>query len=305
MCPCLKTWLQRASFPILFGGAGLVAWWMYAPANIGWLMPAIVVTVGLLAYALERVLPYEPAWNAGSETRSDLAYLASTAAFAHLGEAAAWSIAIVAVSAASLPEGIWPHDWPLLAQIALALSAGDLLPYLYHRASHESQGFFWRVHAIHHAPERLYTLNFARFHPLNAVLTAGLTLLPLVALGAGPDVLFVAGVLHNVHGVLSHANVDFRLGPLNAIFSMAELHRWHHARDPQFANGNYGATLTLWDWLFRTRRNPGRGVARDGVGLWNGSVLPSRFVAQWIFPFTDMLRRFPHAAFRWRCCQSV
>lgn len=302
MCPCLTIWLQRTSFPLLFGGAGVVAGWTYAPANAGWLMPLIVAAVGLITYALERVLPYERAWNVGAETRSDLGYVASTAAFAHLGEAIAWYGAVVIASALPVSSGFWPQDWPLLAQIALALAIGDFLPYLYHRASHESNGFLWRVHAIHHAPERLYSLNFARFHPLNAALTAGMTLLPLAALGAEPVVLFIAGVLHNVHGVLSHANVDFRLGPLNAIFSMAELHRWHHARDPRVANGNYGATVTLWDWIFSTRRNPGRGIAHDGVGLWNGSTLPSRTIEQWAYPFAARLSLLARRG-RWRCCR--
>ncbi|MCQ4165494.1 sterol desaturase family protein [Tahibacter harae] len=308
LCPCLVAGLQRLSFPFLFGGAGSAAAGAYTPANSGWLMPLVVVAVGLLTYALERLLPYAPAWNNGTGTRSDAGHLAATAVFAHLGESLAWSAAVAIAGTLPFSQGVWPRDWPLPAQIVLALAVGDFLPYLYHRASHETQGFLWRVHAIHHAPERLYTLNFARFHPLNAALTAGLTLLPLAALGAGPFVLFVAGVLHNVHGVLSHANVDFRLGPLNAVFSMAELHRWHHARDPRLANGNYSATLTVWDWLFRTRRNPGRGVARDGVGLWHGSALPPRLLQQWIYPFAQLrLRRAQHRRppRRWRCCQPA
>lgn len=290
MCTCIATWLRRIAFPMLFGAAGIVAWWGYAPANAGWLMPLLVAAVGLAAYGLEQVIPFEPSWNSGAETRSDLAYLASTAVFSHVGEAIAWSAAIAAASLLPLVEGIWPREWPILVQVGLALAVGDFLPYLYHRVSHESTGFLWRVHAVHHAPERLYSLNFARFHPLNAALTAGLTLVPLVALGAEPSILFLAGVLHNVHGVLSHANVDFRLGPLNAVFSMAELHRWHHARDPALANGNYGATLLIWDWAFGTRRDPGRRVSRDGVGLWPGSTVASGWMGQWLRALPGVIR---------------
>lgn len=303
MCTCIETWLRRLAFPLLFGAAGVVAWWAHAPANAGWLMPLLVAAVGLAAFGLERVIPFETSWNAGSDTPSDLAYLASTAVFAHVGEAVAWSAAIAVASQLPLVDGAWPRDWPVIAQVGLALAVGDLLPYLYHRASHESQGFLWRVHAVHHAPERLYSLNFARFHPLNAALTAGLTLAPLVALGAEPTILFVAGVLHNAHGVLSHANVDFRLGPLNAVFSMAELHRWHHARDPALANGNYGATVSIWDWVFGTRRNPGRRVPHDGVGLWAGSAVPPGWMAQWLPAFLGAVRmrrsRVPTGR---RCC---
>jgi sterol desaturase/sphingolipid hydroxylase (fatty acid hydroxylase superfamily) len=298
----LRTLLRFAAFPLLFGGAGLAAWPGHTPESAAWLMPVIVAAVLLLTVGLERVVPYAQRWNTGTDTGADLAYLGATSAVVALAEAAAWGVAAMLLGLWSGSGGaLWPTAWPVAAQILLALAIGDFLPYLYHRASHESSGFLWRVHAIHHAPERLYAFNFARFHPINAFLTAALTLLPLAVFGAPAGVLFVAGVLHNVHGVLSHANVDFRLGPLNAVFSMAELHRWHHARDPRWANGNYGATVLIWDWLFGTRRAPGHGVAEDGVGLWAGSAVPRRLRDQWRYPFTDLVSRVDRRFGRMRC----
>lgn len=288
----LKTLLRVAAFPLLFGGAGIIAWAAFSADAVTWLMPLLVAAVLVLTVLLERIVPYAHRWNSGPGTAEDLVYLGTTSAIVSVAEAAAWALALALLPllefgliASTSP---WPDTWPVLAQVLLALALGDALPYFYHRASHESAGFLWRVHAIHHAPERLHALNFARFHPVNAFLTAALTLLPLALLGAPPPVLFVAAVLHNVHGVLSHANVDFRLGPLNAVFSMAQLHRWHHARDPRLANGNYGATLLIWDWVFGTRRDPGHGVADDGVGLWPGSNVPPGLPAQWRYPFSGI-----------------
>lgn len=301
----LHTLLRYAAFPLLFGGAGLAAWEGYTPHSALWLMPAIVTTALLLTFGLERLVPYAKRWNTGPDTGTDLAYLGATSAIVAVAEATAWAVAAALLGLWSGSGGaLWPTAWPVAAQVLLALAIGDLLPYLYHRASHESSGFLWRVHAIHHAPEHLYAFNFARFHPINAFLTAALTLLPLAILGASADVLFVAGALHNVHGVLSHANVDFRLGPLNAVFSMAELHRWHHARDPRWANGNYGATVLIWDWLFGTRRYPGHGVADDGVGLWAGSAVPRGLRDQWLYPFTVLGERVVRrlGRIRCRCC---
>lgn len=126
----------------------------------------------------------------------------------------------------------------------------------------------------------------------------------LSVLDAPGDVLFVADVLRNVHGALSRANVDFRLGWLNPVFSMAELHRWRHARDPRWANGNSGATVLIWDWLFGTRRYPGHGVADGGVGLWAESVVLRRLRDQWLFPFTALGSRVARrpGRIRPRCC---
>lgn len=294
----IRRLLQITTFPSLFGGAGLLGWWMFTPASAAWLMPLLVGAVGLIALALERVIPFQEQWNHGADTASDLLWLGLTQISVLAAEAAVWALLAITLAGLFSPA-LWPSHWPLLAQIGLALLLGDLLPYLYHRASHKSRGFLWRVHAIHHAPQRLYSLNFARFHPLNAFLTASLTLLPLALCGAPLEILFVAAVLHNVHAVLSHANIDVRLGPLNLIFSMAELHRWHHARDLQQAMGNYGATLLIWDWVFGTRRWPGYQVGARAVGLAESSVgsVPAGLLAQLIAPFKCL-----RIARRWRCC---
>lgn len=304
----LRTLLRFAAFPLLFSGAGIAAWKGYSPDSVGWLMPVIVAAVLLLTFGLERLLPYATRWNTGPGTGTDLVYLGTTSVVVAIAEAAVWAVVIVLLGQGAASGGtLWPTQWPFTAQAFLALAVGDFLPYLYHRASHESNGFLWRTHAIHHAPERLYSFNFARFHPINAFLTAALTLVPLAVLGAPPQVLFVAGVLHNVHGVLSHANVDFRLGVLNTVFSMAELHRWHHARDPDLANGNYGATLLLWDWVFGTRRHPKTRLDADGVGLWAGSTVPCRLLDQWKYPFVGVLQQITRRArtvLTLRCCRT-
>lgn len=279
-------WLRRGAFPVVFGGVGIIAWLAFTPEATAWLMPVLVGGAGLILFGLERVIPYQHTWNTGSPRGEDLGYLALTQISVMVAEAAVWGGTALLISpllAASLFQ-FWPTHSPILLQIVMALTIGDFLPYLYHRASHESQGLLWRIHAIHHAPDRLYTLNFARFHPVNTFVTASLTLLPLAMLGVPAPVLFVVAALHNVHGVLSHANIDFRLGPLNMVFSMAEVHRWHHARDIRVANSNYGATLLIWDWLYGTRQHPAQQFAATDVGLGSGASVPTGMTNQLCFP---------------------
>ncbi|MCU7374996.1 sterol desaturase family protein [Paucibacter sp. O1-1] len=299
-------WLRRLAFPVVFVGVGWLAAIFYAPHTASWLMPLLIGGAGLILFALERYIPYEAAWNSTDGSRQDLAYLALSQLTVIIAEAGIWGLAMIALSHASPWQfSVWPDQAPIVVQVLLALAVGDFLPYLYHRISHETGGFLWRVHAIHHAPDRLYTLNFARFHPINAFLTAALTLLPLALLGVSAPVLFIAGALRNVHGVLSHANVDFRLGPLNWLFSMAEVHRWHHAKDITVANGNYGATLLVWDWLFGTRRHPAGRVGATDVGVAPSEMPPTGLSGQICHPFAKR----EHAAsshcllaFRLGCC---
>lgn len=75
----------------------------------------------------------------------------------------------------------------------------------------------------------------------------------LVALGCNELVLAYFGLVSSVHSIFQHANLQLKLGPLNWIFSMAELHRWHHSRTIEEANTNFGQTISIWDWVFGTR----------------------------------------------------
>ena len=77
------------------------------------------------------------------------------------------------------------------------------------------------------------------------MLSLGLLVAPLALLGAGEKVIALTIVYSAVHALLQHSNVDVRLGPLNWIFSMAEVHRWHHSRDLGESNANYGQTLLV------------------------------------------------------------
>lgn len=269
-------WLRMAAFPVLMLAVLLAATLGYVPGREAWLTPLIVLPVYASAIWLERRYPYAPDWNRPwRESREDGAYFLLTQPVLMVAELAALiagTSAAIAVSA-SLGHAVWPEEMALPLQVVLALLISELLPYWYHRLSHQSEGLLWRIHAIHHAPTRLYSLNFIRLHPLNTLASKFLALLPLALLGVPAQVIFLVAIIQKTHSLLSHANFDFRLGPLNWIFSMAELHRLHHARDIAIANGNYGSTLIVWDTLFRTRIAPG-GARPIEVGIRNPEEVP-------------------------------
>jgi sterol desaturase/sphingolipid hydroxylase (fatty acid hydroxylase superfamily) len=64
--------------------------------------------------------------------------------------------------------------------------------------------------------ERLDWLDATRrAHPLEHVFRACLDLLPLSVVGAGSQLLVLAVLSDAVIGPFQHANIDFRLGPLD------------------------------------------------------------------------------------------
>jgi sterol desaturase/sphingolipid hydroxylase (fatty acid hydroxylase superfamily) len=74
-----------------------------------------------------------------------------------------------------------------------------------------------------------------------------------------------------VQGLVSHFNVDSRVGWVNRVLVGTELHRWHHAAG---VNGNYAAALSIWDQLFGSFvYRPG--VEPDRLGVEEPNSLPA------------------------------
>ena len=180
--------------------------------------------------------------------------------------------------------GLWPTTWPLIPQLALALVVAELVEYSLHRAMHEVP-WLWRFHATHHSAPRLYWLNAARFHPVDLFLVGSVKLVPLALLGAGAPVLALVNLFSAVHGAFQHANIPVRLGPLNWVFSMTELHRWHHSPVLAEANHNYGGNLAVWDVVFGTRYLPSDRDPPEAIGIESMPAFPMGFGANLAAPF--------------------
>lgn len=178
---------------------------------------------------------------------------------------------------------LWPTEWPLVLQGLLAIVISELPYYWFHRLSHEVE-FLWRFHSVHHSVPRLYWLNAGRFHPVDAFIGYVVQAAPLVILGASPEALAWHAIFLSTHGPFQHSNIDLRLGPLNWVFSMAELHRWHHSRDAEEGNTNYGGNIILWDVVFGTRFLPKRKPSAD-IGVCGMPEYPTSYLGQLAAPF--------------------
>jgi sterol desaturase/sphingolipid hydroxylase (fatty acid hydroxylase superfamily) len=243
---------------------------------------------GALAIILaERLYPYHERWlHSHADIATDAAHTVGVGlitAFASPASVAA-GVAIAGWLSQQVGSEIWPVHWPLLAQIFLALLVGELPGYWVHRWQHAWDGL-WRFHSVHHSPPRLYWLNAGRFHPVDILSTYVPTYLLLVALGCSAEILAYFGVVTALHGLFQHSNMQLRLGPLNWIFSMAELHRWHHSRTMEEANTNFGQTISVWDWVFGTRYLPADSEPPRDIGIADLPDFPMTWWAQIAAPF--------------------
>lgn len=243
--------------------------------------------VVLLLLVLERVHPYQEDWLLShGDVRTDLIHNLVNLWIPELYTVifvGGFSVAGAALSNA-LGIKLWPSDWPLLAQLLLALLVGELGTYWIHRLMHEN-AFLWRFHAAHHSAPRLYWFNAARFHPLDLFAQQFLAVTPLVLLGADMRIIALHTLFTAIHGMFQHCNVDIRLGPLNWFFSMAELHRWHHSKHLDEANTNYGANVIFWDIVFQTRFFPQDRNPPTEIGIADLPSFPGGYWAQILSPF--------------------
>ena len=138
--------------------------------------------------------------------------------------------------------------------VALAIILIDLVAYWRHRLEHDPA--LWRFHATHHADTAMHWFSLQRKHPVSKVASLLLDSLLVIALGFPLWTVALAATLRSWWGYFIHADVEWTLGPLGAVLVSPAAHRLHHVRDEALMGANYGNTVTLWDRLFGTWRDP-------------------------------------------------
>ncbi|NNK86996.1 MAG: sterol desaturase family protein, partial [Flavobacteriaceae bacterium] len=88
-------------------------------------------------------------------------------------------------------------------------------------------------------------------------------------------------------GHLNHANLGWNYGPLRYILNNPKMHIWHHAKElPKNVRYgvNFGLTLSIWDYIFKTDYIPEDG--RDiELGFPGDESFPQDFLNQELYPF--------------------
>ncbi|MFI2559945.1 sterol desaturase family protein [Nocardia farcinica] len=245
-----------------------------------WLVALLAAAVAL-SFAAERVLPYRPAWNRShGDAGRDTVHTVVNETLV-LG-----SVAAIPVLAALLPgTGIWPHSWPFVIQVLVAIVIADLGITLAHYASHHI-GVLWRFHAVHHSVTRCYGLNGLMKHPLHQTIEmiAGVT--PLLLAGIPVPVAAALALAVAVQLLLQHSNADYRVGPLKHVLALNEGHRFHHLKWAGVGDVNFGLFTLIWDHLLGTYSyDPRRRFTSDDLGMAAKPDYPVGYLAQLAEPF--------------------
>lgn len=204
-------------------------------------------------------------------------------------------LALVAMGAHALvPTGVQATigALPIWARALAALVVSEIGFYWGHRWTHEIP-LLWRFHSVHHNPTEVYFLISARAHPVDNVFTRLCGLIPVYVLGfatpltpAGGAVSALLVLVLTLWGFLIHANVHWRLGPLEWLISTPAFHHWHHTRSDH-KDHNYASMLPWIDRIFGTHYLPPGNAWPAAYGT--ETPLPGSVLAQLVHPFRPQL----------------
>jgi lathosterol oxidase len=171
---------------------------------------------------------------------------------------------------------------PLLVQVPMVVLAADFTQYWVHRTFHVVP-FLWRFHAIHHSAEHMDWLAGSRLHLVDAIVTRGLTYVPIFVLGFSQPAIFIYVFIVAAQATFIHANVAWEFRPIRRVIATPAFHHWHHAAEREAIDKNFAVHTPIWDLLGGTFYLPDRWP--DKYGLHQGADVPTRWTTQLIYPF--------------------
>jgi len=175
---------------------------------------------------------------------------------------------------------------PLWLGLLIFFIMGDFVQWNTHRLLHRVD-FLWNFHKVHHSVKEMGFSAHLRYHWMEPVVYKSILYIPLAIIG-GFDAQHVAFIyfFNIVIGHLNHANLGWDYGPLKYILNSPKMHIWHHAKELPVRFGvNYGLTLSVWDYLFKTNYIPHSGKDID-LGFEGDENFPDSFINQELYPLS-------------------
>ena len=178
------------------------------------------------------------------------------------------------------------HQLPRWAQLGIMFLLTDFIQWNIHRLLHRFP-VLWEFHKIHHSVGQMGFAAHLRFHWMESVFYKTIQFIPLTMIGFGINDFFIIHLIEIVIGHLNHANIGWDYGPFKYLLNNPKMHIWHHAKQlpkEREAGVNFGLSLSIWDYIFKTNYVPSDGKDIP-LGFEGVNKFPKTFIKQSLSPF--------------------
>ena len=177
-------------------------------------------------------------------------------------------------------------QWNMWFQLLAFFVILDFVQWFTHVLLHKYP-FLWKFHKVHHSVKEMGFAAHLRYHWMENILYKPLKTFGVMLLGGfEPQQAYIVHFFAITIGHLNHANIKLSYGPLKYIFNNPVMHLYHHASElPDGKFGvNYGISLSIWDYLFKTNYIPEDSGTVE-IGFEGDDKFPKDFIHQSVYGF--------------------
>jgi len=179
--------------------------------------------------------------------------------------------------ASSLPRLQWTA--PLWLQLPLVFLLTELMNWALHKAKHEYD-FLWRLHCQHHREDHYSPWLITHTYGPEVLVSGTVMAAMILGLGFSKLALDCYLLFYSLVNLYQHSGLPHSLGALDRLIINPAFHRQHHSG----AQVNFGSTLTVWDWVFRSARWPSSRRDLPNPPPLHSQPEPFGFIAEMLYP---------------------
>ena len=172
-------------------------------------------------------------------------------------------------------------QFPSWLQLLIFFLILDFVQWFTHILLHK-YSFLWKFHQIHHSVKEMGFAAHLRYHWMENVFYKPLKTFGVMILGGfEPEQAYIVHFFAIAIGHFNHANIKITWGPLKYFLNNPVMHLYHHAHElPKGRYGvNFGISLSLWDYIFKTDYIPEDSGSIE-LGFEGDEKIPNSFWKQ-------------------------
>ncbi len=176
--------------------------------------------------------------------------------------------------------------WPIWLQCLVFFIVLDFVQWITHILLHRIP-ILWQFHKVHHSVKEMGFSAHLRYHWMENILYKPMKTFGIMILGGfEPEQAYIVHFIAITIGHLNHSNIKISWGPLKYILNNPIMHLYHHAYAiPKKRFGiNFGISLSVWDYLFKTNHIP-ETEGKIKLGFPGDEDIPSDFLSQLTYGF--------------------